>query len=489
MSTDSAVATRPLLDDGLRLWHREEIEGEVDSLAAHLRAVGVRVLATSMDNTPAWIIADLAAAKAGIVHVPLPLFFAPDQVAHAVANAGVDGALMPAEFAGRWAAAPTELRSVAGQSLALSRLQGKASLMPVGTAKITFTSGTTGTPKGVCLSADAMRKVANGLVSALGPLEIDRHLCALPFSVLLENIAGVMAPMARGATCIVLPLVRVGLTGSSAFDVGRFHECVETQRPHSTILLPQMLRAWTAYLQQARRRAPDSLRFVAVGGAAVGAPLINAARAVGIPAYEGYGLSEGASVQTLNLPGADRAGSCGRPLPHARVRMSNDGELLIGGSLFAGYLGGHSADSDWWPTGDLGMIDGEGFIHVHGRRSNVLITGFGRNVSPEWVETALRGHLAVAQAIVFGDNQPSLSAVLWPARTGTSDAELSTAVDAANATLPDYARVHRWVRARAPFSAEVGLATSNGRPQRRAILHLHADALGLAPAGALSEDR
>ena len=100
-----------------------------------------------------------------------------------------------------------------------------------------------------------------------------------------------------------------------------------------------MLGAWCGHLQQTGQAAPDSLRFVAVGGAAVGAPLILAARARGIPAYEGYGLSEGASVQTLNLPGADRPGSAGRVLPHARLRVSDAGELLIGGSLFSGYLG------------------------------------------------------------------------------------------------------------------------------------------------------
>ena len=68
----------------------------------------------------------------------------------------------------------------------------------------------------------------------------------------------------------------------------------------------------------------------------------------------------------------------------------------------------------WWPTGDLGSIDADGFVHVQGRKKNVLITGFGRNVSAEWVETALRGEPLVAQAAVFGEGQPALSAVLWP---------------------------------------------------------------------------
>jgi long-subunit acyl-CoA synthetase (AMP-forming) len=180
----------------------------------------------------------------------------------------------------------------------------------------------------------------------------------------------------------------------------------------------------------------------------------------------------------MNLPGADRPGSVGRPLPHARVRVAVDGEIEIAGSLFSGYLGEPMPPTAWWPTGDLGCIDADGFVHVQGRKKHLLITGFGRNVSPEWVETNLRTEHAIAEAVVFGDAQPELSAVLWPAAPGmTSDALLQTAVDAANARLPDYARVRRWERARAAFSPESGFATANGRPRRPAIWQAHADAL------------
>jgi long-subunit acyl-CoA synthetase (AMP-forming) len=243
------------------------------------------------------------------------------------------------------------------------------------------------------------------------------------------------------------------------------------------ILLPQMLRAWVGWLQQTGKDAPDSLRMVAVGGAAVGEQLLASARSLGIPAYEGYGLSEGGSVQTLNLPGADRPGSSGRPLPHARLRVAADGEIEIAGSLMSGYLGDRKPPPKWWPTGDLGRIDADGFLHLQGRKKHVLITAFGRNVSPEWVEQALRSEAAVAQAVVFGDGEPALSAVLWPVSPHASDALLQAAVDAANLGLPDYGRVRRWVRARAAFSQHTGMATPNGRPQRAVIWQSHADAL------------
>ena len=470
----------PALEGNGICWSRPQLDGAAALLAATLQARGSWVLATLLDNSPAWVVVDLAASVAGVVHVPLPVFFTPQQIAHALQAAGVDTLLTSPALAAQWPQVARQECEVAGQSLVLVTLPGYAVPMPPCTSKVTFTSGSTGAPKGVCLHEKAMRRAAWGLVAALEPLDIRRHLCVLPLSVLLENLAGVLAPLARGATVVVPPLAEVGVAGSSGFDPAVFQAALQRRAPDSVILLPQMLRAWTGWLQHTQQRAPSSLRMVAVGGAAVGERLIRAARERGIPAYEGYGLSEGGSVQALNLPGADRPGSAGKPLPHARARVAADGEIEISGTLMAGYLGDPKPVPPWWPTGDLGSIDADGFVHVRGRKKNVLITGFGRNVAPEWVETALRGEPLLAQATVFGDGQPALSAVLWPLTPLLPDAEIESAVQAANATLPDYARVARWVRARAPFHAQSGLATANGRPQREAILAMHADALGIA---------
>lgn len=471
---------RPALDDGRRTWDAAQLSQAVADAGQALGAAGTRVLGTVLDNGAAFVALDEAAQQRGIVHVPLPQFFSALQMRHALQAAGVDMLIVAAPLASAWPGLGWKPIDVAGEPLMHARLQAAEVAMPPRTAKISFTSGTTGAPKGVCLSADALQRVARGLVEAMAPLHIERHLNALPFAVLLENIAGLMAPRLHGATVVSLPLGELGLTGSSSFDAARFQAAVQRHRPHSLILLPQMLRAWCGHLMQSGQRASASLKLVAVGGAAVGGPLIRAAQALGIPACEGYGLSEGASVQTLNLPGAERPGSAGRPLPHARLRIADDGEILIAGSLFSGYLGEAASVGEWWPSGDLGHVDAEGYLHVSGRKKNLLITTFGRNVSPEWVETALRGQPAVLQAAVFGDGEPALSAVLWPTQTEADDATLQAAVDAANATLPDYARVARWTRARAAFDARSGLATANGRPRREAIRQRHADALGLA---------
>ena len=446
---------------------------EVDALAEALAARHVRTLATLLPNGPAPIVADLAALRAGVVTVPLPTFFTEGQIEHALRATGADAVLAASATAGA-AALPL---AVAGERLALGRRPGAAAPLPVGTRKVTFTSGTTGAPNGVCLG-ETMLSVAESLAQALAPLDPRRHLCALPLSLLLENLAGVYAPLLAGAKVIVPLAERVGLRGSSAFAAASLDAAARLHRAETLIVLPQMLRAWTGW-RDAMRAAPlPALKFVAVGGARVGAAVLAAARLRGLPAFEGYGLSEAGSVQTLNLPHADRPGSAGRALPHARLRVDSEGEIWVAGALMLGYLGGERAVSPaWWATGDLGRIDADGYLHVEGRRRNLLITSFGRNVSPEWVESELQASPAIAHAVVFGDDQPALGAVLWPARAQASDEELAQAVARANTRLPDYARIARWLRGRAPFTAAAGMATANGRPRREAIARLHADDL------------
>ncbi|MDH0090320.1 AMP-binding protein [Achromobacter mucicolens] len=446
----------------------------VDTLADVLAVRGATVVASLMDNGLEWIVLDLACLQAGVVHVPLPLFFTPGQWRETLDAAGVNAVVGPASLQPMLQAFGFENAAQWQGHTALFRRAFAKVPLPAGTAKITFTSGSTGSPKGVCLGADQMLAVAGGLAAATQPLGIARHFTALPLPVLLENIAGVYAPLIAGATICVNPLKDIGLQGSSRFDPAVFHQALVAGRAQSVIVLPQMLRAYAGWLRAAGLAGPGTLRFVAVGGAAVGSDLLECARAQGIPAYEGYGLSEACSVQTLNLPGADCPGSAGRPLPHARVRVAADGEIEVAGALALGYLGQPAMPSTWLPTGDLGRIDDAGFLHIRGRKKNVLITGYGRNVSPEWVELRLANQPVIAHCVVLGEGQAALGAVIWPLGN-PSDSAIQACVDQVNQGLPDYARIGSWMRARAEFSATSGLATVNGRPRRQAVAELHAD--------------
>lgn len=442
---------------------RQRIDAQRNALLARTQPdAPVALLA---DNTPDWIAIDLATQELGITLIPLPLFFTPQQWMHVIASAGVQAiyCAKPAQ-----AAQLGFTRVVAQHGLALcERPDAVAAIALPSVQKITFTSGTTSAPKGVCLEAAQQWNVAHALHAELGALGIRRHLCLLPLAVLLENIAGVYTALLAGAETICPPLAEVGLHGASGFDASACLDAIGRHRAESIIVLPQMLQAMVAYAQPQDERIA-SLKFIAVGGARTPQGLIEAARRKGFPVYEGYGLSECASVVALNLPGAERAGSVGRPLSNRKVRIAADGEIEVSGMPPTHYLGQPRSSSQWLPTGDIGHLDDEGYLFIDGRKKDVLITGYGRNVSPEWPESVLLGTGVFAQAIVFGDAQPWLAALVVPASPRIDAQTMQAAVATANSTLPDYARIARWM-AVAPFSPAEGLATANGRLRRQAI--------------------
>jgi long-subunit acyl-CoA synthetase (AMP-forming) len=162
-------------------------------------------------------------------------------------------------------------------------------------------------------------------------------------------------------------------------------------------------------------------------------------------------------------------------LPHVAISFAEDGEILVSGSAFLGYLGQGEAQQPC-PTGDLGYLDDEGFLHLSGRKKSLFITSFGRNVAPEWVERELTLHPAIAQAAVFGEARPFNVAVIVP-RSGFDKSNVNAAVQLANRLLPDYARVSDWVAASAPFTPSNHQLTANGRLKREAIMAAHASAL------------
>lgn len=417
------------------------------------------------DNGVGWIVADLALLRTHALNIPLPGWFTPAQVAHAIHDAGVESILTDAPER-----IPAELGpvGVAPRScLTLFRLRERRAARPMARAmKVTYTSGSTGTAKGVCLTQHALEQVARSVALAT-PLDVTRHLCALPLPTLLENVAGVYAPLMLGATCTV-PSTRATGVGQGSVDAQRFLDAISRNSPHSLILVPELLRL----LVQAVNRGwtpPTDLRFVAVGGASVAPALLEEAGALGIPAYEGYGLSECASVVCLNTPADSRRGSVGKPLPHARVRIDEDGQIVVRGAVMSGYLGDPESPPREIMTGDIGEVDADGFVYVRGRMKNMFITSMGRNVAPEWVESHLLRDGAVGQAIVFGEARPCVVALIHPASGSSGPARIERAIAAANAHLPVYAQVGRWAPLPAALTFADGSLTANGRPRREVI--------------------
>jgi long-chain acyl-CoA synthetase len=490
-----------MIDDGSIRIDRGLFEARVAAAACHAALREGDVVALQADNGIDWLVAAAAVKRARAVLLPLPGFFTEAQCRHALDATGAT--LLLSDGAARGGSFREDVQDgLPGTGLRVFHRQGgggartgfravaagdpQLPVVPAGTGLITFTSGSTGVPRGVCLGHDALDAVATGVAEVAEALGIERHLCLLPLAVLLEQVAGVGAAERVGATILALPLVSAGLSGSSRFDPARALAAMNHHSVNSVILLPQMLQALVDAVS-AGAPVPRSLRLVAVGGGHVPVALVARARTLGIPACEGYGLSECGSVVALALP-SDPPGAGMRPLSHVRVHVETlhedrqAAQIVVDGPSFLGYLDA-PAQTATIPravhTGDLGSIDAAGRLRITGRLKNLLITGFGRNVSPEWPESALLAQPEIRQAAVFGDGRPWLSAVLVPdADVGPGDhAAIAAAVGRANATLPDYARIEGWVIAAAPFTAGDGQLTANGRLRREAILMRHEQGL------------
>lgn len=458
-----------VLTDGNASTTAPQLLQDIAELGAQLEALGVQRLALFADNSPDWVRVDLAAQSLGICLVPLPTFFSAAQRAHVLQAVGVDAivsdtCLRPLLQLPAGTGEP--LASCPRLSLDLLPVVGRGQV-PEDTAKITFTSGSTGTPKGVCLSTAQCLNVAAALVTAVG-LRDPRHLSLLPLSTLLENIAGVYMPLlADGAVVLPAP-TELGLTGSSGVNAPQFLQRIGQWQPQTLILTPQLLALFDQALQSGWQ-PPASLRFVAVGGARVAPALLKRVRRAGLPVFEGYGLSECASVVSLNTPGQDRPGTSGHVLSHVRV-TEQDGELWVEGNRFLGYLDDPvSWQSGAVATGDLGRIDSDGYLTVSGRRKHLLISSYGRNIAPEWVESELLADGVLRQVVVLGDDRPWCIALVYPTDSGCSDSTIAASIAAANECLPDYARARDWIRLQQPLSAATDLLTANGRPRRERI--------------------
>lgn len=401
-------------------------------------------VAIDLPNGLDWIAADLALLQLGRPSVALPPFFTPAQRQAVLRDCGAAAAI---------------------DSMGVHVLPAcEPRLLPDGTAKISYTSGSTGSPKGICLSEAQLVATAGAIIRRLGAEKAGRHLPLLPLGVLLENVAGLYASLLSGAVYLALPGDAIGLGNPFRPDFSLIAATIMAERATSLILVPELLRGLTAYLEGQALRL-SSLSLVAVGGARVPPLLIQRARAVGLPVAQGYGLTELGSVVTLQRPEDYADHAAGRPLDHVEVRIAEDGEIIVSGNTYLGLVG---APRDAAPveTGDLGHLDAAGRLVISGRKSNLIITAFGRNISPEWIEAELLAQPEIAQALVFGDGEAALSALIVPA---TADTRVGEAVARTNAGLPAYAQIQHWELSR-PFLPVDDTLTLNGRLRRPQIM-------------------
>jgi len=463
--TDSVVAK----DTKNSLSH-QGLARHCDQLTAIFEHHNIQSLALHTDNGLDWLIADLSCQSSNVCLLPLPTFFSITQIKHAIKSSSVDAIITDNLALPSVLECISDLENIKIESdllLIILTHTGEKAKLPNDTGKITYTSGSTGRPKGVCLSNRQLLKQAEVLSRTVN-LPSPRHLCLLPLSTLLENVAGVYAPLLSGGEVVVPSLEEIGFTGSSSINTSKLLSIISQVEPNSLILTPQLLLLLTTSTISGWQ-PPKSLRFVAVGGGHVSPALLKQARKFNIPVYEGYGLSECASVVSLNTADNDLAGSTGKPLSHVNVSIS-DGEIIVSGNAMLGYV---NEPESWGQktilTGDLGALDESGFLHVVGRKKNLLVSSYGRNISPEWVESEFLADPLFLDFVVYGDEKPFCIALLSTRQPQINQQQIQAVINRINNGLPDYARILKWHHLSTPLNAQHELLTANSKPKRQAI--------------------
>jgi long-chain acyl-CoA synthetase len=449
------------------------LDKEIAMICDFLKSRKFTSVALLADNSPSWIAFDLACLKAKVTFTPIPHFFTKDQVENLIKESAVEMVFSDKIF-------PIFLQKESDEKLQIFNRQ--FSLFEIEkispkkfhpqTAKITFTSGSTGNPKGVCLSQNQIENVVFSLAKKLGDIDLESNLSLLPLSVLLENIAGVYCSLMLASKAIIPSLSNLGFSGSSTLDVTKFAENLHYLKPQSLILVPELAKLLIALVAQ-RKIGEFNFKFIAVGGAKIAPDLLEQAKNLGLPLYQGYGLSEFSSVVALSKNGENKLLSVGKILPHIAVKISPEKEILLKGNIALGYSDGKSLDLDedgFYRSGDIGHIDEDGFLYIDGRKKNIFITSFGRNVNPEWLESELLKSPLIFQACVFGEALPHNVAIV----TTTSNQEMMVSeVAKINENLPDYAKIGKIILSQEPFSTKNNMLTGNGRIRRDEIFKFY----------------
>jgi long-chain acyl-CoA synthetase len=431
------------------------------------------------------------------------------------------------------------------EALALGEQTAVATPDPVATlarddlACFIYTSGTGGNPKGVMLTHGNILTNVAGALAVLETLDLSAEevfLSFLPLSHAYEHTAGQFLPMAVGAqiyyadglealasnfvevrptvvACVprLYEVMRQRILRMTARQSGLkaklFAKTIELgskayERPEAMSLAQRALNRLLDKLVRdaVRARFGGRIKALVSGGAALHYDVALFFAALGVPLFQGYGLTECAPVISVNGPGATRLHTVGRPIPGMEVRIAEDGEILARGpSVMRGYWRDDVGTSQvlrdgWLHTGDMGVIDRDGFLQITDRKKDIIVVSGGDNVAPQRVEGVLALQPEIDQAIVYGDGQPHLVALIVPdaefakayARRHGLQPELAQlvqhkdferalgeAVTRANESLSVIERVRHFRLMAEPFTIEKGTMTPTLKLRRQLIYGVH----------------
>jgi len=266
---------------------------------------------------------------------------------------------------------------------------------------------------------------------------------------------------------------------------GRVSRAQRTGRKPGPLLAAQHRLADKLVFAKVRERLGGKLRLGVSGAAPLSIDVMEFFHAMGVPVIEGYGLTETASSATANDPADFRIGTVGRSVDDCEIILDPDGEILIrSDSIFAGYYKDPEAtaavlsDDGWFRSGDVGEIDGDGFVKITDRKKDLIITAGGKNIAPQNLENALKSSRFVSQAIVVGDRRPYVTALLTldeaeVSSSGRDPQELAQeVVDEVNSDRVRVEQIKRFTIVPREFSLEEGEVTPTLKLRRR-VIHDH----------------
>ena len=470
------IMSRPL-GEGWQPVTAREVEEEIRATAKGLVASGVQIgdrVAIMARTRYEWTILDFATWFAGAVVVPIYDTSSAEQVdwilndSHSVAIIVETPALsdlvksvMPAHTRNIWTMTDdvlTVLRE-AGKHIGDDEIDRRRNaLTPESLATLIYTSGTTGKPKGVQLTHRNFLAECGNVVQGASELFLKpggSTLLFLPIAHVFGRMVQIGAitgglhlahcsdpvgrlPMdlASFKPTFVLAVPRIfekiyngaeakaeaagkGKIFKKAADVAiAYSEALDKKHISPVLKLKHGLFDKLVY-SKIRAGMGGRVEAAISGGAPLGIRLGHFYRGIGVAVLEGYGLTETTAGATLNLHGAHRVGSVGRPIPGTSIKIAADGEVLIRGPIVMdGYWQNQAANDEvfdserWFKSGDLGKLDDEGFLYIVGRKKEIIVTAGGKNVAPAVLEDRLRAHPLVSQCIVVGDNQPFIAALV-----------------------------------------------------------------------------
>ena len=468
--------SRPL-GDGWQSVTAREVDEEVRATAKGLIAAGIGIgdrVAIMARTRYEWTILDFAIWYAGAVVVPIYDTSSAEQIDWILNDSSTVGIIVetpalrelvqtvqPAHTKHVWVMTEdvlTVLRNAGAQVSDDEIERRRAALGPDTLATLIYTSGTTGKPKGVSLThgnflaecgnvvqgaSDLFLKpggstllflpVAHvfGRMVQIGAINSGLHLahCSDPLGRLPIDLASFKPTFVLAVPRIFEKIYNGAEARAEAAGKGKiFRKAAETAVAYSEAMdkkrispLLTLKHGLFDKLVYSKIRAGMGGRVEAAisGGAPLGVRLGHFYRGAGVTILEGYGLTETTAGATLNLTGAHRVGSVGRPIPGTSIKIAEDGEVLIRGAIvMGGYWQNDAANAEvfdsegWFKSGDLGKLDDEGFLYIVGRKKEIIVTAGGKNVAPAVLEDRLRAHPLVSQCLVVGDNQPFIAALV-----------------------------------------------------------------------------